>query len=109
MRFFMTETSAMEELETVTKEDLKVKVSQSALPLNIIMDGKRNQNNISLAGINDKFLSECLNRAMIKNEKDVILMTLDNNGVVFIQGKNQEGYKTFTMNFSGGDKWERHG
>ena len=92
-------------VETVTREDLKVKVSQSALPLNIIMDGKRIEDNIRLTGIDNNFLLNCFNRAGIKNERQVILMTIDNNGEVFIQGKGQDGYKTFTMEFSGGDKW----
>ena len=37
--------------------------------------------------------------------KDVVLMTLDNNGEVFVQGKNQKQYYTFTMDFNGGDRW----
>ena len=92
-------------VETVTREDLKVKVSQSALPLNIIMDGTRVENNIKLTGIDDSFFNECFKRAGLKNEKEVVLMTLDNNGEVFIQGKGKDSYETFTMDFSGGDKW----
>ena len=91
--------------ETVTREDLKVKVSQSVLPINIIMDGKRIEGNVSLAGLTENFLKECFKKGNVKNEKNILLMTLDNNGEVFIQEKNSGGYSTFTMEFKGGDKW----
>ncbi len=93
------------ELESVTRQDLKVKVSQSALPINIIMDGKVMKENVELTGINEKFIRKCLDKAKIKREKDVLLMTLDNNGDVFIQGKYADRYYTFQMKFDGGDKW----
>ena len=41
----------------------------------------------------------------IKKIKDVLLMTLDNNGEVFIQAREAEEYFNFQMNFKGGDKW----
>lgn len=91
--------------ENVTREDLKVKVSQSALPLNIIMDGKRIEGNLTLAGITDEFLNECFKRANVNNENNIILMTVDNNGEVFIQEKYSKNYSVFTMKFEGGDKW----
>lgn len=91
--------------ETVTREDLKVKVSQSALPVNIIMDGKLMKENVALTGINDIFIWKCLKKADIKKIKDVLLMTLDNNGEVFIQAREAEEYFNFQMNFKGGDKW----
>lgn len=91
--------------ENVTREDLKVKVSQSALPINIIMDGKKIEGNIKLTGISDEFISDCLRKYKIKNVKDVILMTLDNNGEVFMQERNRDEYYTFTTDFDGGDRW----
>ena len=93
------------EVEPPTREDLKVKVSQSTMPLNIIMDGRVIVDNIRLAGINNDFINDCLKKADIENTKDVIFMTLDNNGEVFVQGKNQKQYYTFTMDFNGGDRW----
>lgn len=91
--------------EPITRDDLKVKVSQSALPINIIMDGKLMKENTSLAGIDDKFIQKCLAKANVKKVKDVLLLTLDNNGEVFLQAKNAEIYYNFQMNFGGGDKW----
>ena len=91
--------------ENVTRDDLKVKVSQSVLPISIIMDGKMIDGNIKLSGINEEFIYNCLNKSNIKSVKDVILMTLDNNGEVFIQERNKEEYKCFTVDFAGGDRW----
>ena len=91
--------------ETVTKDDLKVKVSQSALPMNIIMDGKRMNENIKLAGISDSFIEDCMMKANIKDLKDVLLLTLDNTGQVFIQSKTANCCHSFQMDFEGGDRW----
>lgn len=91
--------------ENVTREDLKVKVSQSSLPINIIMDGKKIEGNIKLAKINDEFIEKCLVKSNAKNITDIILMTLDGNGEVFIQERNKDEYYVFNMDYSGGDKW----
>lgn len=91
--------------ETVTRDDLKVKVSQSSLPINIIMDGRMMKENINIAGINKKFIDKCMSKANIKNIKDVLLMTLDNNGEVFIQSKKDDKYLNFQTDFDGGEKW----
>lgn len=92
-------------VEPVTREDMKVKVSQNALPVNIIMDGKLMKENVELAGIDEKFINKCLEKASLKRIKDVLLLTLDNNGEVFIQGKNAQEYYSFQMNYDGGGKW----
>lgn len=91
--------------EAVTREDLKVKVSQSVLPINIIMDGKLMKENVALSGIDDKFINVCLKKANLKKISEVLLMTLDNNGEVFIQARKAQEYFSFQMNFDGGEKW----
>ena len=93
------------EVESVTRSDLKVKVSQASLPINIIMDGKVMPHNMALAEIDQKFIKDCLEKANVKNMKNVLLMTLDNNGVVFLQEKNAEGYEKFKVNYDGCGKW----
>lgn len=93
------------ELEPATRQDMKVKITSSALPVNIIMDGKLMKENVSLTGINDAFINECLKKANVNKIKDVLLFTLDNNGNCFIQAKNGKGYITFTMPLEGGGGW----
>ena len=93
------------EVESVTRSDLKVKVSQASLPINIIMDGRLMNENVRLSKIDNQFIENCLSKAEIKNIKDVLIMTLDNNGEVFIQSKISSNYKNFKMDYDGGGKW----
>ena len=92
-------------VEPPTREDMKIKVSQNGLPVNIIMDGCLMKENIQMTGIDEKFIMKCMDKAQIKRVKEVLLMTLDNNGEVFIQGRNAKEYYTFQMNYDGGGKW----
>ena len=93
------------ESQPVTREDLKIKVSQSALPVNIIMDGVLMKDNVNLTGVDSGFINKCLIKANLKTIKDVLILTLDNNGEVFIQGKDSEDCFSFQLDFKGGEKW----
>lgn len=92
-------------VEPPSREDFKVKVSQAALPVNIIMDGCLMKENVKLTGIDEVFIKKCMDKAKIKKLKDVLILTLDNNGEVFIQGKDKEECYSFQMKFDGGDRW----
>ena len=89
----------------VTREDMNIQAEPSALPVNIIMDGRLMEDNVKLTGLDDKFINTYLKRANVKKYKEVLLFTLDNNGKVFIQAKNSDEYLTFETNFKGGDRW----
>ena len=89
----------------VTREDMNIKAQISALPVNIIMDGKVMNENIKLTGIDDKFIETVLKKANAKSVKEILLFTLDNNGKVFIQAKNASESLSFNMDFVGGNKW----
>ena len=91
--------------EPVTREDLKLEVEPNSLPINIIMDGKLMNENIKIAGIDKLFIEKCLKKANIKNIKNVLILTLDNNGEIFIQDKTVEGCTSFSVDFNGGDRW----
>lgn len=93
------------ETEPVTREDLKVKVSQNSLPVNLIMDGELMEDNIKLADVGIGFINKCLVKSDLKSVKDVLILTLDGNGEVFIQGKGGKQCLTFQMNYDGGGKW----
>lgn len=92
-------------IEPPTREDLKIEITPNSLPVNIIMDGRLMKENVALTGIDQGFIEECLKRAQISKIKEVLLFTLDNEGCCFIQAKNANSYKTFTMPFNGGEKW----
>ena len=93
------------ESEPPTRSDLKVKVGQNALPVNIIMDGKLMIENVKMTGISSAQINECLDKAKIKKIEDVLILTIDNNGEVFIQEKQVEQCFSFNISFAGGDRW----
>ena len=88
-----------------TRDDLKLSVERSVMPVNIIMDGKVMRENVNMTGIDDTFIQSCLYKAKVKSVKDVLLLTLDNSGKVFVQSKITDGYTTFTTDFDGGERW----
>ena len=89
----------------VTLEDMNIQTEESSLPVSIIMDGKLMKDNVKLTGIDNDFIYKCLNKVNVKNIKEILLFTLDNNGKVFIQAKNANNYLTIDTNFKGGNRW----
>ena len=88
----------------LTRADLKIKGEPSELPVNLVMDGKLMKENLAMVGIGDNLLNEILAKAKIESHKNILLLTLDKNGKVFVQSKKQKGYKTFSINLKGGAK-----
>lgn len=88
--------------EPATREDMKIKTDKNYIPVNIIMDGKVMKENVESMGIDDKFIQTYMKKANIKSEKEVLLMTLDKNGEIFIQGKSAKEYFCFSSSAGGG-------
>ncbi|MBQ7453248.1 MAG: DUF421 domain-containing protein [Clostridia bacterium] len=88
-----------------TKTDVGVETTKAGFPVNLIMDGKVMKENFEMCGVGEKIINNILSRAKLKNVKDVLLLTLDNNGKVFVQGKNVNKYSTFSVEYGGGGKW----
>ena len=91
-------------VDNVSREDMNIEVEPAGLPVNIIMDGKVMEENVTLTGIDEQFINQCLQKAQINKIKEVLLFTLDNNGNVFLQAKNAECV-SFQMDYQGGDRW----
>ena len=91
--------------EAVTRDDLKVKVSQNSLPINIIMDGQLMKQNLIIAGIESDFVEEIVQQSKINNMKDVLIFTLDANGEVFIQDKLGGSGSTIQTSYKGDGRW----
>ncbi len=89
----------------VTREDMKIQDVQSTLPINIIMDGKLMNDNVKIAGIDDAFIFDCIKKANAKTIKEILLLSLDNEGKIFIQTKNAKKYMTFNVQYNGGNRW----
>lgn len=93
------------ETEPVTRDDMNIKISQNSLPINLIMDGKLMQENLKVADIDEKLIDKCLKKADIEKVKDVLILTIDSNGEVFIQDKKSSGSKSFEIEYDGSGKW----
>ena len=90
--------------ESVTREDLNINTTKATLPVSIIMDGKKMQENITLTGITEEQINECITKASAKSFKEILLFTIDANGEVYIQAKNGEA-QSFTIDYDGTNKW----
>lgn len=92
------------QVENPTREDLKIQTEPASLPVSIIMDGLLMKENISITGITEEFLDTILSQANVKSHKDVLLMTIDANGKVYIQPHNGTCISINT-DYNGQGKW----
>ena len=91
-------------IDQPTREDLKIDVPPASLPVSIIMDGKLMKENLTLTELNENEINKCIEEANIKSYKDVLLMTLDANGLVYIQPKSGSATTT-QLEYNGHNKW----
>lgn len=80
----------------VTVGDMKFDVEKSAIPVNIINEGKIVKENLQIAGIEENDIKNILLQAKIKKVKDVLILTVDKNGQVYIQ-KFYDKYQTLQI------------
>lgn len=86
----------------LTANDLQIKKDPATLPMIIITKGKIIKENMSLAKINEDFINKQINNIGIKNIKDIILLTINNQGKMYIQPKNGK-FKTIETEYQGGN------
>lgn len=77
--------------------------NEAALPLLIIDEGKIKNDNLKKACVNEEFILNLLKKQNA-NLKKVDVLTLDNNGKVYLQTKNSP-YKTFCVNVPKEAQW----
>lgn len=80
----------------VTVEDMKLQVEKSSIPINIISEGKLLKDNLSVAKIEETDIKKILNKANIKKVGEVLVLTIDKSGGVFVQ-KYGEKYQKFDI------------
>lgn len=87
------------------QEDKEEKpLKKTPLPICIIEDGKYKEWEIKKIQIEKQKFEDILSKEGIKNIKDVLVATYDNNGKLYYQSKNNK-YKVIDTNISGGKKW----
>ncbi len=80
----------------VTAQDLQLNPEKSAIPVNVINEGKIIKENLKIANIDENDVKNILNQAKIKKVKDVLILTVDKSGAVYIQKFNDK-YQTFNI------------
>lgn len=71
-----------------TNESMGVKVEEAVIPVTLINDGKIIKENLNIAKVDETFITNFIKKKTnAKKVKDVLLMTLDKNGLVYLQLK----------------------
>ena len=85
------------ELAPATNQSVGAQVEKAVIPINIISEGKILKENLALANIDEAFVEKFLKTNIGKAKiKDVLVMTLDDNGAVYLQLK--QGQKQIFVN-----------
>lgn len=80
----------------VTAQDMNLEPEKSSIPINIINEGKIIKANLPIAKLDETKIKEILNKANVRSVKDVLVLTIDKNGSVFLQ-KYRNKYQTFEI------------
>lgn len=74
----------------VTAESLKLENKKESLPVTIIGEGAFLKDNLKVADITEEQVFKILKKAEIKNVKDCLVLTVDQEHNVYIQEKNKK-------------------
>lgn len=85
------------EFAPLTVGDMQVEVDPSVIPINIINEGKVVKQNLEVAKLSEIDIKNFLKKEGVKKVKDVLVMTIDKNGGVYLQ---QYGQKYQTLQIS---------
>ena len=77
---------------------------QTSLPLVIIDNGKYNGKNLQLTGLDKQFFEGILRERGVKNAKNVLVLTADGEGKLYLQEKGKK-FCTFHADYPQGKTW----
>lgn len=77
----------------ITPEDMNLPTGYEGLPLDLIIDGNINQDNLSKTGRDKKWLEQELKKSGINNANDVLFASMDTSGNLFVQEKKRSKEK----------------
>ena len=86
---------------TVLKNEEK---ENKYLPILLVEEGRKSKKNFELAHLKDDFLLDIMNKNNIKKIRDIDILTLDGNGTVYLQKKNEK-FTTFGVKLSKENVW----
>ena len=77
---------------------------QTSLPLVIIDNGKYDQKNLKITGLKQSYFDEILKEQNIKSPKEVLVLTADGTGKIYLQVKKRK-FETFKVEYPEGKVW----
>ena len=77
---------------------------QTSLPLVIIDNGKYDQKNLKITGLKQSYFDEILKEQNIKSQKEVLVLTADGTGKIYLQVKKRK-FSTFNVEYPEGKVW----
>lgn len=83
--------------DNVKRKDLKIKESESKIPIVLLEDGKLNKNSLKSLNKDEKWLDEKLKSLNYPPRDKLFLIMLDSDGKLFIQKKNQKNKEDFAL------------
>ena len=86
----------------VTAEDLKIDKPPATLPIIIVTKGKINKENLTKAEIDETFILNEVKKVGINSIKDILIMTINNTGKIYVQPKGKK-FSTIQSNYNGGN------
>lgn len=74
------------EKRPVSPRDLALEVAYEGIPLTLVLDGEVQHQNLTVGGLDDRWLAKSLNDMGFRSPQDVLLASLDTQGMLFAQG-----------------------
>lgn len=88
----------------LTPEDMSIQKEQATLPIIILAEGKLEKNNLAMAKLTEKNVTGQLKQFGFGNLKDLILVTLDQQGTLYIKPRVGK-FVTKKLDYDGKDNW----
>ncbi|MBE5735074.1 MAG: DUF421 domain-containing protein [Clostridiales bacterium] len=85
----------------LTADAIDITIPQASLPIIIVAEGKLMKENIMLAKINEEFIIKNTSKIGIRKISDILIMTINTQGKIFIQEYNGSGQVLNADNFNG--------
>lgn len=88
----------------VEKPSDPTQVKPALLPLSLLIDGKPDESNMTLAGVTMPQINEVLAKKGIKKLKDVLFIDVRQDGTLYVSPKHGKSF-TKKISITGGDNW----
>lgn len=86
----------------LTANDLNIEKETNTLPIILVSKGKILKENIKIINIDEEFLLTNLKNNNINSLKEILILTMNNNGKIFVQPYNKP-FTTIETDYQGGN------